>query len=208
MAKGCDKSKQKHIRALELEKFYVFDEEAKLSKCRSCGLNIKGFHKWNLLRHLERGVKGNTHSELANDRQFLELVRAKTTRICSSSCSANARIHALIMACVELITVNGRPFSLFEDSGFKKILQPLLEFFPKKPIINSRSIPKYIKQMASSYRLELKEELKGKMLSLKIDGVSRHSKSIIGVNAQYVRDGKIFIRTLAMQTLTEKHTGK
>lgn len=35
----------------------------------------------------------------------------------------------LIDACVELVTVNGRPFSLMHDSGFKKILNPILEAF-------------------------------------------------------------------------------
>jgi len=35
----------------------------------------------------------------------------------------------LLDACVELVTVNGRPFSLMQDSGFKKILNPIFEAF-------------------------------------------------------------------------------
>lgn len=35
----------------------------------------------------------------------------------------------LLDACVELVTVNRRPFSLIQDSGFKKILNPILEAF-------------------------------------------------------------------------------
>jgi len=30
-------------------------------------------------------------------------------------------------ACTELVTVNGRPFEFLEDSGFRKILNPLLK---------------------------------------------------------------------------------
>jgi len=33
----------------------------------------------------------------------------------------------LIEACVQLVTVNGRPFTLMDDSGFKMIIDPLLD---------------------------------------------------------------------------------
>lgn len=33
----------------------------------------------------------------------------------------------LIEACVQLVTINGRPFTLMEDSGFKMIIDPLLD---------------------------------------------------------------------------------
>lgn len=35
--------------------------------------------------------------------------------------------NTLINACIELISENGRPLSILEDSGFKKILNPLLQ---------------------------------------------------------------------------------
>lgn len=33
----------------------------------------------------------------------------------------------LISACVELVTLNGRPFTILQDSGFKKIGDPIVE---------------------------------------------------------------------------------
>lgn len=33
----------------------------------------------------------------------------------------------LINACIELISENGRPLSMLEDSGFKKFLDPLMK---------------------------------------------------------------------------------
>lgn len=33
----------------------------------------------------------------------------------------------LTSACVELVTVNGRPFTILQDSGFKKIVDPIIE---------------------------------------------------------------------------------
>lgn len=46
----------------------------------------------------------------------------------------------VIDACVELVTVNGRPYSILNDSGFKKILNPMLSGFKNKIILNSTSI--------------------------------------------------------------------
>jgi len=34
---------------------------------------------------------------------------------------------SLLEACTEMITVNGRPLTIFNDSGFSKILRPLTE---------------------------------------------------------------------------------
>lgn len=46
----------------------------------------------------------------------------------------------IIDGCVDLVTVNGRPFSMLDDSGFRKILDPVLKGFKKKVTINSYSI--------------------------------------------------------------------
>lgn len=43
--------------------------------------------------------------------------------------SINVKIDksTLLKACTELVTVNGCPFTIFDDSGFKKILNPLTQ---------------------------------------------------------------------------------
>jgi len=46
----------------------------------------------------------------------------------------------IIDACVELVTVNGRPFSALNDSGFRKILDPVLNGVKNSVVINSESI--------------------------------------------------------------------
>lgn len=33
--------------------------------------------------------------------------------------------NSILQACTELVTVNGRPLSIFNDPGFKKILNPI-----------------------------------------------------------------------------------
>lgn len=52
-----------------LKKFFDFDENAKIATCRICRQGFQGFHKWNLLRHLERGLNKKTHSTVSKDKE-------------------------------------------------------------------------------------------------------------------------------------------
>jgi len=46
----------------------------------------------------------------------------------------------IIDACVELVTVNGRLFSMLNDSGLRRILDPVLNGVKNSVVINSESI--------------------------------------------------------------------
>jgi len=52
----------------------------------------------------------------------------------------NININTLISACVDLVTINGRPYSLLNDTGFKNIINPILDGMNKKVAINSNTI--------------------------------------------------------------------
>lgn len=53
---------------------------------------------------------------------------------------------------------------------------------------------------------DIKNDVKNQLICLKIDCVKRHHRSILGVNIQYTKDGKICLSTLAMIEMHEKHT--
>ena len=44
------------------------------------------------------------------------------------------------------------------------------------------------------------------MISIKIDSASRLGKSVIGINAQYIRNGKIILRTLEIREVDDHLT--
>lgn len=46
----------------------------------------------------------------------------------------------VIDACVKLVTVNGRPFSALNDSGLRKILNPVLNGLKNSDVVNADSI--------------------------------------------------------------------
>lgn len=52
----------------------------------------------------------------------------------------NIDMKTITSACVDLVTVNGRPYSLLNDSGFRKIIDPIISGLNKKVAINSASI--------------------------------------------------------------------
>lgn len=111
----------------------------------------------------------------------------------------------LIDACVKLVTVNGRPFSIFEDVGMREIIEPILNSLQIS--INSKNIKTHLNEKASEIKEKIKDEVRGKMVSIKIDSASRLGRSIIGVNIQFISNGKIELRTLAMYDTKDRQTG-
>ncbi|KAL5234480.1 hypothetical protein ACI65C_001890 [Semiaphis heraclei] len=138
----------------------------------------------------------------------------------------------LLQACTEMVTVNGRPLTIFNDSGFKKILNPLtqaigegippndlLKYVPKLIIscilieilgftINSQNIKKHIFCASKTIINEITENIKNSLVSLKIDCVKRHNRSIMGVNIQFIKNMNVCLATLAMREINEQHTAQ
>lgn len=112
-------------------------------------LFLQGNHGTNLKKHL-----ASHHDELYEE--FLEKESKKNKKTVGVSkvtahqqlfhfnetkyVKVNLSEKTIIDACVDLVTINGRPFSMLNDSGFRRILDPVLNGFQKKLKINSNSI--------------------------------------------------------------------
>ena len=57
------------------------------------------------------------------------------------------------------------------------------------------------------FRCRIKLEVEGKLVSFKADVATCRDRSILGVNLQFIRYGKIQLRTLAMKELKESQSG-
>ncbi|XP_050063380.1 uncharacterized protein LOC126552698 [Aphis gossypii] len=95
-----------------------------------------------------------------------------------------------------------------DDSGFKMIIDPLLDTIGGDFRINSRNIKNHVKEHASEIVKNIKLDVYKRLVSLKVDCVTRLNRSIIGVNVQYIKDDKLNIKTLGMTELSEKHTSE
>lgn len=121
--------------------------------------------------------------------------------------SVELNLDSIKLACLEMVTVNGRPLAMMEDSGFQKIIKPIMKSVNQNCAINSQNIRKMIAPACSNVREKIMEEVKGKLISIKVDAATRLNRSFLGINAQYMMDGVVCLRTLACRELLESHTG-
>ncbi|KAH9375738.1 hypothetical protein HPB48_007152 [Haemaphysalis longicornis] len=79
----------------------------------------------------------------------------------------------IMNGCVEVVTRNGRPFRLIDDSGFRKIIDPVLKALNAKRAITAETVKDKVQEEANSKREEISQSLKNRKFSLKIDRASR-----------------------------------
>ncbi|CAH0389158.1 unnamed protein product [Bemisia tabaci] len=113
-------------------------------------------------------------------------------------------------ACATSVTIDARPFTIVQDVGFRLVFDPILEALPaaKKFAISADTVREFIRPKAQKLKAKLKKELNGRVLSLKVDRVSRLNRCFLGVNVQYIENGQVCIRTLGVPELTGRHTGE
>ena len=109
-------------------------------------------------------------------------------------------------ALVEKCTVNGRPLVSVNDSGFRKILNPVLDALPTPLAVSPEIVCRWIDEKADSVRNNIAQELKGRIIPLKMDICSRKGKSYLGVNTQFFKNKVLELRNLAVIELLEEHT--
>lgn len=108
------------------------------------------------------------------------------------------------LACIRIATESCCSLRFFDSGGFRMLAGEISQKVNVK--VNSRLIRVMLSDAAGSIRTIIKDEIGSKMFSLKIDIASRFGKSLLGINVQFIKNGKIIIRTIGMKTLRESHT--
>jgi hypothetical protein len=136
--------------------------------------------------------------------------KQQTLEYCTSSTSKQANADRLLGSCMELATVNGRPFAMFSDSGFRKILELLQPLLPKQFSVNPTKVSELVSKRAALVRQKISDELKNSLICLKMDCATRLDRSFLGVNAQFTSEvePKLVLRTLGMVELDSRHTSE
>lgn len=118
-------------------------------------------------------------------------------------------LNILSQECVKLVAIHGRPLSLIDDEAFQKILSLVpvkVENENKK--INSYNIRDQVVKTAYELRTELANELRGKFISLKVDIASISTRGFMGVNLQFIQNGRIILRNIGLIELHQSHTSE
>lgn len=158
----------------------------------TCGTELSSIRPYNLKRHVKTVHPDFKDTIIENDRIDI---------------SENDILNIL----AEIFTVNGRPFIMFKDSGFRKMYKMLIDQIERnskrKIHVDINKIKDHIDTTAKSMKEELKKEVKNKPISLMMDIATKNKRAILGINIQYIADKRIVLRTLSMIRLKESHTG-
>lgn len=192
--------------------YFIYSETSNKTFClvENCGKSYSGYVISNLWRHLAAHHR-SLHDEL-------EPKRKKRRLVFDSDINASLEIRKGL---VELCTVHGRPFCIVNDSGMKRILRAITgiqdeDIEDGRERCNQRpgfgfsrhQLKADIQFVYENMKTIITEEVKGKMLSMMVDIVSKRNKSILGIAVQFIKDDEITIRFLGMMRMMERHTGQ
>lgn len=197
--KRAERNKKPTITEKSLQYFKVFkvDDEKLLCKCLLCDEKTKpinGTKSFNLSSHL-KSIYPTTYAKLV-DNEIKEPLPVKRLRILQNA--------------VEIVSVNGRPFSWLTDSGYIAGIEKKLEKLKNAGIginISHENVPEvreHLKTMAEKVRNQIREEINERFLCVMVD----HRKSIMGVSVQFIKNSKIVIRSLGMLEMKQSHTSQ
>lgn len=112
-------------------------------------------------------------------------------------------------AAVELVTVNGQPFSLLEASAIRQFGKDTLQQLRQKGFyvnLNRRTISNEIDQISQEIINIIKDEMKDRPFCLLLDTCTKGTLSVLSMNAQYMIDDELIVRSLGVIELTHRHT--
>lgn len=175
------------------------DPAENLYTCKLCNRSIKGKQKSHLPVHIK-----TCHIEVYNTKVKLpeknSLIVVREKRL------------VLLQNCVRKVTIDHEPFSAILKSSFQNIIANKLKKIALANVsLNLRDknltvVKDHIHKTATKIRMKIRTELIGRLFSLYVDGASRKNRSVLGIGAQYIINGKLKIRMLGLKELTESHT--
>lgn len=150
--------------------YFEYNESLKKSVCKTCRNVFKGRHSGNLLSHLKR-----KHRLLYNVIQpkCIEFCKKKI-QLKKSTVTVNYNLEELKKSFVAWVTLDARPYSLFNDVGARGVLEPIFQAFVDAGInfrINSQNIAIHCEEFEQKIREEITRQARGKLISAMIDVV-------------------------------------
>ena len=109
-------------------------------------------------------------------------------------------------AVVGMVIESGAPFKLFSSDGFKELIGEMAAQLSVS--LDPGSIRKYVMDAAMVMKEDIKRELQGKMVYLKIDCCTRMERSFLGLHVRYVDSdtGIPVTKTLSVSDALSRHT--
>lgn len=180
-----------------LDKYFSVFATDKRVHCRvkDCKQTFTQWKTHNLKRHLETrhaSIHSKLYPEVINQIKALEISSLE-----------------LKFSAIELVTVNGQPFSLINASAIRGFCKDTLKKLRDKGFrvnFNRRTIATDVDEISKEIIEIIKEEMKDRPFCLLLDTCTKGTLSVLSINAQYMINDEIIVRSLGVIELTHRHT--
>lgn len=174
----------------------IFDKPNYISfyfqiRCTLCSAKFVGVNKTSFRRHVS-----TFHPDM-----MARIYPARCRRTVQSKSAEKPDIRKWLVA---LVSAHGRPLQIVNDTPMKKMLSLATRFKEKFPYSQLKAD---IDIIADDVKKTIIDEIKGKPVSLMLDIVTKHCRSFLGVNIQYIHEDKLVLRTIGMIGMDQPHTG-
>lgn len=101
-----------------------------------------------------------------------------------------------------------KTFSVDRRQGFQDIIGLAIQDMNQANTINIQNIKSMIADKAHEIKLKISNKLRDRLICVKLDSASYSDRVFLGINLQYIKNGKIIIRTLATEEVFRSQTGE
>lgn len=118
-------------------------------------------------------------------------------------------VNDIKMGLAEMCSVNLMPFHQLRNSGFSRIMAPIIQQSRKCKIpLSTQPEALHAYSDAEFVKMQdiIKDELRGKLFSLMVDATTTQNRSILGISVQYTQNDVVVVRTLAMRRSLQDST--
>lgn len=171
------------------------DTDSNKAKCliKDCNSSVS-WRPSNLKRHLK--LMHSTHYE----KLFVEEVNAEK--------AARIELFNVIQDAVELVTVNGMPFSLMNSSGMRGFIESRLNALQSsgfKITLNRWNVVDEVEKISKHIENKIKAQMRDKMINLMLDISTQGTLAALGVNANYTVECETVCPSLGIVQINERH---
>uniref|UniRef100_A0A1I8PD83 HAT C-terminal dimerisation domain-containing protein n=1 Tax=Stomoxys calcitrans TaxID=35570 RepID=A0A1I8PD83_STOCA len=184
-----------------------FNIENNQAACKLCTHTLKADRLFNLKTHIIKvhnikeenfakekssSVNHKHHSKIKNRNQMFRIEISK---------------KLLFRSYIGLVIEDSIRLDILNSENLQNILNPIFQGLGRRTgkfyRLNSSNIEKHVEHVAASIREALKNELKPRLLSLKIDSATQLSPNMFAISAQFIQDSEIQTRVLGMIELKD-----
>lgn len=168
---------------------------------------FQGNHATNLIRHINNNHQTEAQILLNRTNNDDYDLSPPTSQIKRRKKQENNSFQKVMENCVKLVTIHGRPFSIFNDEAFKELIE-MIQYDKEEidQVINIHTVKMQVLMQSEKIKDIIRAEIKGRLICLKLDSATCMDRSFLGVNVQYIKDDEIILRTLAITEVNCRQT--